>query len=89
MSNAPSKATDRFAETVIDDEIVVMNIADGSFFSLTGTARAIWQLIDGSRDRSALLTALAQDYPADEAAMAADLDAFLLQLEAAGLIVTA
>jgi pyrroloquinoline quinone biosynthesis protein D len=88
VKQAPAKATDRFAETVIDDEIVVMNIADGSFFSLTGAARAIWQLIDGKRDRAALLAALAQDYPAAEAAMAADLDAFLLQLEAAGLIVT-
>jgi hypothetical protein len=89
MNAVPAKATGRFAETEIDDEIVVMNLSDGSFFSLTGTARAIWQLIDGHRGRAELLTDLARDFAEADAAIAADLDAFLLQLEQAGLIVTA
>ena len=81
------KAEGRFSETEIDDEVVVMNLESGEFFSLTGTARAIWQLIDGTRDRGALLAELAGDFEAEQAEIAADLDPFLETLGAAGLIV--
>jgi PqqD family protein of HPr-rel-A system len=84
--SAYSKLSDRFTETAIDDEIVVMRLDSGDFFSLAGTAAAIWHLIDGTRDRAALLAALAARYGADEAEMAADLDEFLVQLKEQGLV---
>ena len=80
------KASDRFSETTIDDEIVVMNLESGDFFSLTGTARDIWLLIDGRRDEGALVAALAADYGVDEATIGLDVADFLTQLEAAGLL---
>jgi pyrroloquinoline quinone biosynthesis protein D len=76
----------RFAETRIDDETVVMSLDSGDFFSLTGTAQSIWRLLDGTRDRASILTALAAEYDAPQAEMAADLDAFVAQLRAAGLL---
>lgn len=75
-----------FSETRIDGEVVLLNLADGTFFSLTGTAAAIWPLIDGTRSREALLAELAADYAAAPEDIAADLDAFLAELEAAGFI---
>lgn len=84
---AIAKAEGRYSETEIDDEVVVMNLENGEFFSLTGTARAIWRLIDGSRGRDQLLTALAAEFAAEPAEIAADLDPFLAQLARAGLIV--
>lgn len=89
MDQALTKRTDRFSETAIDEEIVVMSLDSGDFFSLTGTARTIWQLIDGNRNRAALLAELASRYGCEEAEIADDLDGFVAQLSQAGLIGTA
>ena len=83
--NAIVKRRDRFTEADIDDEIVVMRLDNGEFFSLSGTSAEIWRLIDGSRDRGALVAALAADFD-DESRIAADVDAFLVQLRETGLL---
>jgi pyrroloquinoline quinone biosynthesis protein D len=84
--NALTKQPDRFAETDVDDEIVLMRLDNGEFFSLAGTAAATWRLIDGKRDRAALMAALSETFDGDPAAMAADVDAFLATLREMGLI---
>ncbi len=89
MSQLLARASDRFSETAIDGEVVVMNLANGTFFSLTGTARAIWDLIDGTRDRDALIADLAGQYGCDAAEIAGDCDAFLADLAGAGLLARA
>lgn len=86
---AITKQAGRFTEADIDDEFVVMRLDNGEFFSLSGTGAAIWRLIDGTRDRGALLASLADEYDADEASIASDLDDFLLQLRDGGLIADA
>jgi pyrroloquinoline quinone biosynthesis protein D len=86
---ALAKQFDRFTETAIDDEIVVMRLDSGDFFSLEGTAAATWRLIDGTRDRAALIKALAADYGSDESEIAADVDDFLSQLKRQGLVAPA
>lgn len=86
MSRALTKATDRFSETTIDDEVVVMSLVDGTFFSLTDTAAAIWGLIDGARDRDGLIAALSESYGVDRSSIAADVDRFLAQLGEAGFL---
>ena len=83
---AINKQTDRFTETDNDEEIVVMRLDTGEFFSLDGTGAAIWRLIDGTRDRKAVQMALAQHFAGDEASIAADVDEFLQDLAATGLI---
>lgn len=75
-----------FSETVIDDEVVLLNLADGTFFSLTGTAAEIWPLIDGVRTRNALLADLAADFGVPPGAIAGELDAFLAELAGAGFV---
>jgi len=84
--NPVIKLSERFTEAAIDDEIVVMRIDTGEFFSLTGTAATTWRLIDGNRNRDALLAALADEYSTDEAAIAADVDEFLAHLRETGLL---
>ena len=86
MTKPLTKRRAAFSETAIDDEVALLNLKDGTFFSLTGSAAAIWPLIDGTRGRSALLAALAQTYDALPAEIAPDLDAFLAQLSAAGFL---
>ena len=81
-----SKLSDRFTEVDIDDEIVVMRLDNGDFFSLGGTGAVIWRLIDGTRDRAALLRELAGDYGADERDIAEDVDDLLGRLKEQGLV---
>jgi hypothetical protein len=82
-----TKAKGQFSESAIDDEIVVMSLDSGTFFSLSETGRSIWELLDRHSDRAELLTALALTYGQDETAIAAELDEFLASLGAAGLLV--
>ena len=84
--NRVIKLSERFTEAAIDEEIVIMRVDTGEFFSLTGTAATTWRLIDGNRGRDALLAALADEYSTDEAAIAADVDDFLAQLKETGLL---
>lgn len=86
MTRPLTKFTDRFTETAIDDEVVVMSLNSGDFFSLTGTARTIWQLIDGTRNRDQLLEVLTDRYSGETESFAEDVDQFLLQLLEAGLL---
>jgi pyrroloquinoline quinone biosynthesis protein D len=83
---ALTKHSDRFTEADIDEEIVVMRLDNGEFFSLSGTSAVIWRLIDGKRDRAALLAALVEEFEGDEVIVAADVDQFLAQLRGAGLL---
>lgn len=89
MSAILAKAEGRFSETAIDDEVVVMSLESGDFFSLTGTAKAIWLLIDGTRSRDTLLADLASQFSARPDAIASEVDAFLGQLTEAGLLAAA
>ena len=90
MSQPLTKVPAAFAETRIDDEIVIMNLASGDFYSLKDSAAAIWDLLDGTRNRAAVLAALTSQYdaaPGDPAPdLARDLDSFLGDLRSAGLI---
>ena len=86
MNQPLTKVPSAFAETRIDDEIVIMNLASGDFFSLQDSAAAIWNLLDGTRDRTAVLAALCGQYDAPRADLARDVDRFLSELRSGGLI---
>lgn len=86
MTTTITKRPDQFSESAIDDEIVVMSLDSGTFFSLSGTGRTIWELLDHHSERTALLSELARVYKQDEPAIAAELDEFVAALEQAGLI---
>jgi len=84
--NEVNKIEGSFVETEVDEELVLMRISDGDFFSLEGTARAIWQAIDGARDRAGIVSHLAEEFDAPAQAIADDTNAFLDELVAAGLV---
>lgn len=83
---ALSKAAGRFSETTIDGEVVVMSLDSGDFFSLTGTAGEIWELIDGSRSAAEIGVVLAARYRVDQAGIADEVEDFVGQLLAARLL---
>jgi pyrroloquinoline quinone biosynthesis protein D len=83
---ALTKRIGRFTETGVDDEIIVMRLDNGEFFALSGTAAAAWRLIDGKRDRAALVAELATEFAADESRITADVDELLKRLKDSRLI---
>jgi hypothetical protein len=83
---ALTKRIGRFTETGVDDEIIVMRLDNGEFFALSGTAAAAWRLIDGERDRAALVAQLAAEFAADESRITADVDGLLKRLKDSRLI---
>lgn len=80
------KLVGNFTETDIDDEIILMRLDNGELLTLSDTGAAIWRLIDGTRDREALIAAMAAQYSADEEQLSRDVDDFLGQLREARLI---
>ena len=86
MNAAIAKLAGRFSETTIDNEVVVMSLDSGDFFSITGTSREIWQLIDGTRSRDAIIAELATVYEDNPGSIDVDVDYFLNQLRDTGFI---
>lgn len=80
------KHADRFTETAIDDEIVVMDLGCAEFFSLNATAGAVWRAIDGARTRAAVVAVVAAGYGLPAEDIAADVAAVIDQMIAAGFV---
>ncbi len=80
------KQPDRYSETAIDDEIVVMRLDSGEFFSLAGTAATTWRLIDGTRDRDDVVAELTEQFEGNVVDISADIDEFLVTLREMGLL---
>jgi hypothetical protein len=47
----------------IDDEVVIINLETGTYYSLRGFAAAVWQQIDAGRSRPSIITAVSTSYP--------------------------
>jgi len=83
---AIEKCTAAFIETTVDDEIVIVSLDAGQFFSLKDTGLAIWNMIDGTRSRGDILTELSARFDAPATVLEQDLDQFLGEISAAGFI---
>ena len=83
---APRKITANFVETEIDDEILLVDLDGGELFSLSGTAREIWRLIDGSRTLGEIADTVASGYSVEEKQLQRDVERFVAQLRDAALV---
>lgn len=80
------KLTQNFVATQVDDEILIVDLDGGELFSLTGTAKSVWEAIDGKRGESELAALMAQQHSGDAGAIASDVAALIGQLEDAALV---
>lgn len=80
----------RSSETVthaqVDDEVVLLDQADGIYFSLDPVGARIWELLTTGTTRERIVRAIRDEYEADAAEVGRDVDAFLGQLVARHLI---
>lgn len=70
----------------LDDELVLMCIRNGKYFSLDTIGADIWQRLNGQVVVGELCLALSKEYDADSDTIFRDVRALLEQLAAKGLI---
>lgn len=80
------KCTENFVATLVDDEILIVDLDGGELLSLEGTGRAVWELIDGERDTAAIAEQLIERFDAPDGQIDADLGHLLKDLSEARLI---
>ena len=72
----------------LDGEIVLLDLQGSAYFQLNGSATLLWRrLVDGCA-RPDLEAALIEHYDVDARQAAVDVDAFLADLQAHGLLDT-
>jgi hypothetical protein len=73
----------------IDGEVVVINFATGSYYSLTATAVPIWALLRSGATAEEAVAVIEAGFATDGHDVAAAVQAFLTELEREGLIAAA
>ena len=81
--NEPSVATEK-----LDNEVMIVNLEKGNYYSLTGTGATIWDLIVSGRTEAAILDEVMASYSGDSGDIRRNLDSFVSELCAEQLIVT-
>ena len=86
MDQTPRKIADSFVETEIDDEVVVLRLADGDIFSLVGTSLDVWKSIDGQKSAADIAAGLSKLHDAPADTVADDVAGFIAELQDAGFV---
>ena len=91
MSLAPSvqirKVEGAFLESDVDGELMLLNVATGSFNGLRAVGLAIWRALDETPDPARIKAMLGAQYDVDPVECDREVDVFLASLIEAGLLV--
>ena len=82
------RRADGYRMEVLDDEILLYNPAQTRVIALNASAALVWQLLDGTRDRSEIVALIGAAYPEADA-VAVDVDELLASLRDAGALAPA
>lgn len=83
------RAGSRIVHETFDDEVVVINLENGCYYSLTGSAPIIWEILDEATSGDEIAAELARRCGCRAAEVGRDVAGFLKELEAEGLVVGA
>jgi Coenzyme PQQ synthesis protein D (PqqD) len=73
---------------IFDDEVVVLDMRSGAYFSLRGSGVDVWELVEANASVARISETLADRYDAPPAEIAKAAEAVLEELAEAGLIVS-
>lgn len=73
----------------IEDELVAVDVATSNYLSANDSGTVLWEALTGGATRDELATLLAGRFDLDAERAREDVDAFLAQLEAQGLLAEA
>lgn len=80
------KCTQNFVATLVDEEVLIVDLDGGELFSLTGTGRAIWDAVDGKRSVADIVRMLAETHSAPDDEITDDVSELLAECERAALM---
>lgn len=72
----------------VDGEIVMLNPSTSDYYGLTGVGARIWELCAEPQTIDGLVVVLVDEYEVDAETCAAEVRAFVADLESSGLITT-
>ena len=78
--------TEDLLSTTVDDELVVLNVRAGCYLTIDRIGRRIWELLESPWLVDDVIAVLAAEFDADPSIVAADLTAFLHELEREGMV---
>jgi hypothetical protein len=78
--------TDELHWREVDDEIVALEGRDSTYLAANSSGGLLWRMLARGATRDELAAALVEAYGVDAAPAAADVDRFVEQLRAAGLL---
>ena len=70
----------------IDDEVVALDIESATYVSANASGRLLWRALADGATREELVASLVDEFGIDAERAAADVDAFLADLESRGLL---
>jgi hypothetical protein len=71
----------------VDGEVIAIDLANGSYYSLAGSGPAIWELLSGGVSEAEIVAGLEARFDAGNSDIAAAVSALLSQLQENSLIV--
>lgn len=83
-----TKDNDQIIERVVAGEALLINLANGDYYSLDSVGTKIWENIDGTRTVEDLANLVLDEYNADKEQVVADVLRLVEQLANEGLLVS-
>lgn len=89
MSEPRFRISSDVVHETVDGEVIAIDLANGSYYSIAGSGPAIWDLLAGGAAESEICSALAVRFDADEKTIRAEVSALLAKLSESRLAVSA
>ena len=70
----------------MDGDLVMMSIERGNYYGVGGIGPHLWRLLEAPRSRAELVDEICREFEVDEATAGADLERFIADLAAHGLV---
>ncbi len=87
--NARPQPRERVVAQRAKDEVVLLDLDAGTYFSLDEVGGRVWELCDGARTVTEILAVVVAEYDAPADVIEADVNRLLEELEAEALLVVA
>lgn len=87
MSESRFRIGPEIVHEAVDGEVIAIDLADGSYYSLAGSGPAIWEMLGGGASETEIAIGLEARFDAGGSDIAAAASALLGQLREYGLIV--
>jgi Coenzyme PQQ synthesis protein D (PqqD) len=87
LSEARFRIGREIVHETVDGEVIAIDLANGSYYSLAGSGPAIWELLGKGASEAEIGAALAGRFEAEESEIDTAVSALLGQLQENGLIV--